>query len=106
MMKKVPCPKCEGWGHIAIVSENSIGGRRCEECYGTGEVEVPMTNADRIRAMSDEELAEWLMGDEIRSIIDKPVWCGSDCEADNGCPHEKKCCVNWLQQPEGGADHA
>lgn len=36
----------------------------------------PLTNADRIRSMSDEELAEWLV-----SII----------ECDDGCPCIKEC---------------
>ena len=58
MMKKIPCPKCDGWGHISIVSENSVSGYTCEECDGSGQVEVTMTNADRIRAMTGEELAE------------------------------------------------
>lgn len=37
----------------------------CEKCgyiVSQCECEKPMTNADRIRAMSDEELAEWLAG--------------------------------------------
>ena len=30
--------------------------KTCELCHGAGVIEVPMTNADRIRAMNDEEL--------------------------------------------------
>ena len=57
----------------------------------------PMTNADRIRAMSDEELAE--------AIISIPMCVGTDddkdCEKD-GC---KDCFLNWLQQPAEGNDY-
>lgn len=60
MMKKIPCPKCDGFGHISVVGENSISGYQCDECCGTGQIEVPMTNADRIRAMTDEELADFM----------------------------------------------
>lgn len=71
----------------------------------TGRATPPMTNADRIRAMSDEELAEWL----------EPVDC-YNCEC---CVYQKECrfehdvetvnyaekydcCegrMKWLQQP-------
>ena len=57
---------------------------------------VPMTNADRIRSMSDEELAEWLT---------YPVCAYADCY--KKCPalpenDRAKCDENileWLQRP-------
>ena len=56
-----------------------------------------ITNADRIRSMSDEELAE--------AIISIPMCVGTDddkdCEKD-GC---KDCFLNWLQQPAEEDDH-
>ena len=60
MIKEVPCMDCGGKGFIAIYSEYSVWSERCQNCGGTGIVKVPMTNADRIRAMSDEELAAYL----------------------------------------------
>ena len=59
----------------------------------------PMTNADRIRAMSDEELKLWLS-----------QWCraAEDCIICPiiNCPNEQnKDWLDWLQQPYGGADH-
>ena len=34
----------------------------CKECYNHSEFEpIPQTNADRIRNMTDEELAIWIM---------------------------------------------
>lgn len=53
----------------------------------------PPTNADRIRAMSDEELAELLL-DGCR---------GSNCDAqpqnEFGSVDCLKCRLNWLRQP-------
>lgn len=55
----------------------------------------PLTNADRIRAMSDEELCKLIM-------------CTPDvpCEG-NGYPEKcnckcEECIMNWLQQPAEG----
>ena len=61
MIKEVPCMECDGKGFIAKFGEYSVWSERCPHCGGTGTVKVPMTNADRIRAMSDEELAEQLV---------------------------------------------
>ena len=60
---------------------------------------VPViTNADRIRAMSDDELADFMNSD----ISGCPPT--GDCnKASDDC---KACWLNWLQQPlEEGADN-
>ena len=62
MIKEVPCMDCDGKGFIAIYSEYSVWSGRCPNCGGIGIVKVPMTNADRIRDMSDEKLVEYLAG--------------------------------------------
>lgn len=53
----------------------------------------PMTNADRIRAMNDEELAEF-------AIMSSKFFCTKKhnevCEKPMGCT---ECAFNWLQQP-------
>ena len=53
------------------------------------------TNADRIRAMSDEELASFMM-----YPVCKYTGCKGDCTEKNigvtGC---RKKILNWLQQP-------
>ena len=64
--KLVNCPQCGGFGFISTpVSKDYeitvCRAKTCELCHGAGVIEVPMTNADRIRAMSDEELAEFLI---------------------------------------------
>lgn len=62
--------------------------------YGLGD---PMTNADRIRAMSDEELK-----DVIRAIsIGYEPWCDHHCkmQGEDNC---NICLKKWLQQPAEG----
>ena len=57
------CEKCGGYGYIRTEStENSVSAKTCPVCNGFGFVfnERPTTNADRIRAMSDEKLARFL----------------------------------------------
>jgi hypothetical protein len=48
---------------------------------------VPLTNADRIRAMSDEELAEIIMC----PFDNDPRLCNRKSCTD--------CCLDWLRQP-------
>lgn len=51
----------------------------------------PMTNADRIRAMSDEELAEWLW-----------MYCNGSAKPWEVCTEKYKSCyecwIEWLKQ--------
>lgn len=68
-------------------------GSRCASLRGAVELGDPLTNADRIRAMSDEELV-----DIYRCNVDCPP--GKDyitCEKVGGTC--KDCWVEWLQQP-------
>ena len=60
------------------------------------------TNADRIRAMSDEELSEHLVDigwechfcTEHQKLDNEPLLCGEKC--DEKCSEH---CLEWLQQP-------
>lgn len=52
---------------------------------------VPMTNADRIRAMSDEELAEFIKNIKVRAVFCKA--------AKNNDAFDELCSAEWLQQP-------
>lgn len=72
-------------------------------CNGYIEPKKPQTNADRIRAMSDEELE-----DGIRAVsLGYDPWCDHHCKmcGDDNC---NTCLANWLQQPvkdgEGDGD--
>lgn len=59
------------------------------------------SNADRIRAMSDEELAE-LLADETHRIA-KPVFDYFGYGIEKQIVYARR--LEWLQQPAGGADH-
>lgn len=64
MTKTITCAKCNGRGYFTIeqfgADYASVNALRCEVCKGKGAVEVPVTNADHIRSMTDEELAEFM----------------------------------------------
>lgn len=51
----------------------------------------PVTNADRIRAMSDDELIEFIKNIKVRVALCKVV--------KNNDAFEKLCSAEWLQQP-------
>lgn len=53
----------------------------------------PMTNADRIRAMTDEELAKW-----ICSIMTAEC-CDQRCPARDICNLGDNGLVKWMKQP-------
>ena len=63
-----------------------------EECFEI--VETQKTNADRIRAMSDEELAEFINNIKVRAALCKAV--------KNNDAFEELCSAEWLQQPFEG----
>ena len=84
--KKLVCYNCGGHGFITATYENGQTSAICPVCGGIGTHEIQMTNADRIRAMSDEELAKLLCCTGWRMI-------------------EQKECLEWLQMPEEEDDH-
>ena len=56
----------------------------------------PLTNAQKIRAMTDEELAEFIKHIKVRAAFCKAV-------KDNDA-FEALCSAEWLQQPAGAED--
>lgn len=86
---------CEVWGDWKSITLGDCFGN-CDMQYQEGKVvNKPMTNADRIRAMTDEELA---------TLFEK----SSDCKI--GCPAYYHCqltetigcfltMLEWLRQP-------
>ena len=72
--------------------KNSSCGYASEDVIRCGDFEenLVQTNADRIRAMSDEELAV---------LINKGIWSCEDCQeyvCDKRCDEH---CLEWLKQP-------
>ena len=87
---------CEVWDDWRNITQGFCFGN-CDMQYREGEkiVNKPMTNGDRIRAMTDEELSQFLGTMSA---------CGFDCPAQEYCMKstETSCVVNmleWLQQP-------
>ena len=89
MPKNVVCKKCNNlvndWCEKVIDSPDQDMQRDCQHFR-------EKTNADHIRAMSDEELAEmlWKTGRNYRAVCADPV-----------VDHDEQCAelVKWLQQP-------
>lgn len=98
------CPNCNGKGYNVIMTGDrndycGVANSPCPDCGGKGKISVPMTNGDRIRAMSDEELAYNFEYSTICGRIQNsnPEWCGTNGECRN-------CVLRWLKQP-AEADH-
>ena len=99
------CPECNGKGEAIYYvetdrDENSVTVERrkgiCRTCNGSGV--KPQTHADRIRAMSDEELADAWMKDV--AVCHRCVYT-EECECDEYVTIEKckEGLLKWLKQP-------
>ena len=93
MPKNVVCKKCNnlvnGWCEKVIDSPDPDMQRDCRYF-------CEKTNADRIRAMSDEELAAWIAGmSTICECCAELNECGSP-RGFNRCSHGVE---DWLKQP-------
>ena len=97
MSKRIPCKRCSGKGYIYVTylegNTETATSHICPECCGAGVQFVPSTNADRIRAMSDEELAELLL-DGCRGSK-----CDDHPQNEFGSVNCFQCRLTWLQQP-------
>ena len=95
MPKNVCCKKCNNlvndWCEKVIDSPDPDMQRDCQYFW-------EKTNADRIRSMSDEELAEFIKHIKVRAVLCKAV--------KNNDAFEALCSADWLQQPAVEADHA
>lgn len=70
-----------------------INGVSCKITTGKSQ-----TNADRIRAMSDEELADFIYRCEMSDID----YAKTFCDLCNGQYECDQCRLDWLQQPPKG----
>ena len=76
--------------------KESCGYEFClDDCCPEFEAAVE-TNADRIRAMSDEGLGEWLCS------IATAECCDRSCPARNMCDLDDNGLIKWLKQPADG----
>ena len=98
MKKEIPCLDCRGQGLISKFNEKSAWLERCPNCGGTGVITVVVTNADRIRAMSDEELSEFISRIEIGDF-GQQVYGKTFCDMCKGQYKCDDCRLWWLQQP-------
>ena len=95
--------RTKGYKCFNIKCGSCIGKTLCGEPEDTALVCVdrvigkPMTNADRIRAMSDEELAEFIKHIKVRAAFCKAV-------KDNDA-FEALCSAEWLQMPAEEDDY-
>ena len=89
------CPECNGRGETIYFVETdrdeytvTVEQRKgiCRTCNGSGEKHK--TNADRIRAMTDEELADWALN---KADVIGREWNDSYLGL-----------IKWLQQPAEG----
>lgn len=92
MKKEVPCLDCHGQGLISKFNEKSVWLERCPNCGGTGVITVVVTNADRIRAISDEELAWELMTWRLDAVA-------RNHGIEGVYPDTQKEILKWLQSP-------
>ena len=95
--KKLVCYNRGGHGFITSTYENGQTSAICPVCGGIGTHEIQMTNADRIRAMSDEELAEFIKHIKVRAALCKAV--------KNNDAFEELCSAEWLKQPAEEDDY-
>ena len=88
-MDEIECTKCI----YNINNECKIGGWTIPKVGCPDGKAKPMTNADRIREMTDEELTDW--------YFDKFFPCVPYCSVFDECPEHddcKICLLEWLKQ--------
>ena len=93
--KKLVCYNCGGHGFITATYESGQTSAICPVCGGIGTHEIQMTNADRIRAMTDEELLGFLM-----QVQDATINRFAKFELPN-----YNALADWLQHPSGEEDN-
>ena len=99
-MKNIKCRNCffyrNEWCEKIVDSPDPEEARDCNYFR-------EMTNADRIRDMSDEELATFIS--EIADECERNTECNQHCY---GCDIEycvRESCLKWLQKPAEEADY-
>ena len=81
------CPDHERCG--PNIYAHLTGGSECDK-FNQRVLETPMANGDRIRSMSDEELAKFLDDSNSQGCVCLTMACAMNCQ---------KCIKKWLKQP-------
>lgn len=94
--RNISCPNCQKSDTFAIGPYVKVlFPNFCPNCGARMMVKekdaTPVTNAGRIRSMSDEELAEWLT---LKNTV--PVECRIGSSKCGSC---KRCWLDWLKSP-------
>ena len=89
-------PACKGFSNqVFCTIHHWHNGEREDASRCSYFKKKPMTNADRIRSMTDEELAEFMF-----TANGCPMWVSEySCKEDKGCAGAKGACwLDWLKQ--------
>ena len=100
-MKNIKCRNCffyrNEWCEKIVDSPDPEEARDCNYFR-------EMTNADRIRSMTDEELVNFLMRLMGHAqCFAEGIFPYHPCPQNHNC---KQCGIDWLQQPAEEGDHA
>ena len=80
---------------MAICNNKKCSLGECDQPETCAAYVPVLTRADKIRAMSDEELAEFIKKIKVRAVFCKAI--------KNNDAFEELCSAEWLQEPcEGG----
>jgi len=74
---------------------------QCPVCGADMRVGSDMTNADRIRAITDEELAEFMVRTGTEYSCPPPHYFGKNEYCQKHLPNCKGCWLDWLKQESG-----
>lgn len=94
------CKQCRNMADCSFdaACNDAVFDPECSAKYCTGF--EPLTNADRIRAMSDQELASFWADHYDEFCPNKPE-CGDILDVEGSIPDEwcVNCVLEWLRQP-------
>lgn len=93
---------------MAICNNKKCSLGECDQPETCAAYVPVLTRADKIRAMSDEDLAALISRSSIHDLCD--IVCGGDCNAiaTFNKTSEQRCAeivLDWLQQPSEEDDH-
>ena len=81
------CRECQDYAECVKKSNLNIKRKTCKKA----KEKYMMTNADRVRGMSDDELVEFIKNIKVRAAFCKSV--------KNNDAFEELCSAEWLKQP-------